>query len=61
MAAGLGVTLRSRIGLPAHLQVLEHLPPLPSLGYVLHRGLEQPPAVVELLAELITDSLERQP
>jgi DNA-binding transcriptional LysR family regulator len=61
VAAGLGVTLRSRIGLPAHLQVLEHLPPLPSLGYVLHRGLEQPPAVVELLAELITDSLERQP
>lgn len=57
VGAGLGITVRTRIGLPAHLQVLQELPALPPLGYVLHYASEQPaPAVLEL-ARLIEASL----
>uniref|UniRef100_E6PQC5 Putative transcriptional regulator protein,LysR family n=1 Tax=mine drainage metagenome TaxID=410659 RepID=E6PQC5_9ZZZZ len=35
-AAGLGITVRTRIGLPANLSVLEGLPDLPKVGLVLH-------------------------
>lgn len=60
VSAGLGVTLRTRIGLPAHLQVLDGLPPLPTLGYRLHRAQQRPAPEVEQLATLIAASLERQ-
>lgn len=60
VSAGLGVTLRTRIGLPAHLQVLDGLPPLPALGYRLHRAQQRPAPEVEQLATLIAASLERQ-
>lgn len=60
VSAGLGVTLRTRIGLPAHLQVLDGLPSLPALGYRLHRAQQRPAPEVEQLATLIAASLERQ-
>ncbi len=56
--AGLGVTLRTRIGLPAHLRVLDDLPPVPSLGYELHTNQLQPTPAVAHLASLIQSSLE---
>ncbi|NWD23653.1 LysR substrate-binding domain-containing protein [Pseudomonas yamanorum] len=58
--AGLGVTLRTRIGLPAHLRVLDGLPPVPSLGYELHCSHPAPNAAVAQLATLIQSSLEQQ-
>jgi len=57
VTAGLGVTLRTRIGLPAHLAVIEDLPPLPMLGYVLHQARETPTAAVRQLSESIQASL----
>ncbi|WDU65245.1 LysR substrate-binding domain-containing protein [Pseudomonas poae] len=56
--AGLGVTLRTRVGLPAHLRVLDDLPPVPSLGYELHSNQLQPTPAVAHLASLIQSSLE---
>ncbi|NVZ99437.1 LysR substrate-binding domain-containing protein [Pseudomonas gingeri] len=60
VAAGLGITLRTRIGLPAHLAVLPGLPDVPSLGYVLHRAVEEPTGAVRQLAAAIRTSLEEQ-
>lgn len=57
--AGLGVTLRTSMGLPAHLRVLEELPSVPSLAYELHRNRQQPTEPVAQLATLIRESLER--
>lgn len=55
--AGLGVTLRTRIGLPAHLRVLDGLPLVPSLGYELHCSHPAPGSAVAQLAALIQSSL----
>jgi len=60
VAAGLGLTLRTRIGLPSHLTVVSGLPPVPSLGYVLHRHGGEPTPATQLLAALIKTSLEEQ-
>lgn len=61
VAAGLGVTLRTRIGLPGHLTILSDWPAVPSLGYVLHRVSEKPDPATRQLASLIEDSLQTQP
>ncbi|WP_447770554.1 LysR substrate-binding domain-containing protein [Pseudomonas kilonensis] len=58
VAAGLGLTLRTRIGLPSHLAVVSGLPAVPSLGYVLHRSGEDPTPAIQQLAELIKTSLQ---
>jgi len=58
--AGLGVTLRTRIGLPAHLDIIEGMPQVPSLGYELHHSQATPSAAVAQLAALIQNSLEQQ-
>ncbi|MEN0107184.1 MAG: LysR substrate-binding domain-containing protein [Pseudomonas sp.] len=60
VAAGLGVTLRTRIGLPSHLSVISGLPPVPSIGYVLHSGDSDPAPATQLLAALIKTSLQEQ-
>jgi len=57
VSAGLGVTLRTRIGLPPQLAVIESLPPLPMLGYVLHQAVAAPTTAVRQLSELIQASL----
>ncbi|MDD1014190.1 LysR substrate-binding domain-containing protein [Pseudomonas rubra] len=60
VAAGLGFTLRTRIGLPSHLTVVSGLPPVPSLGYVLHRNGDAPTPAAQQLAALIKTSLREQ-
>jgi hypothetical protein len=60
-AAGLGVTVRTRYGLPSTVRALDHeqsgLPALPSIPLALHRapGAGSPP--VERLASLVIDSV----
>lgn len=51
--AGLGVTVRTEIGLPASLHVLEGLPALPPVGVVLHSAEVAPAPVEQRLAETI--------
>lgn len=60
VAAGLGLTLRTRIGLPNHLTVVSGLPPVPSLGYVLHSDGDDPTPAAQQLAALIKTSLQEQ-
>ncbi|AWY44199.1 LysR family transcriptional regulator [Pseudomonas putida] len=60
VAGGLGVTLRTRIGLPSHLKIVSGLPAVPSLGYVLHCGGDDPSAATRQLAALIKTSLQEQ-
>ncbi|MCD5973110.1 LysR substrate-binding domain-containing protein [Pseudomonas quasicaspiana] len=60
VSAGLGVTLRTRIGLPDNLTFLDGLPSVPSLGYVLHGAGDDPTPATRHLAELIRMSLQEQ-
>ena len=60
VAAGLGLTLRTRIGLPGHLNIVSGLPPVPSLGYIIHSSGEDPSAAARQLAALIEASLQEQ-
>lgn len=60
VSAGLGVTLRTRIGLPDNLTCLDGLPSVPSLGYVLHGAADDPTPATRYLAELIRMSLQEQ-
>lgn len=60
VAAGLGLTLRTRIGLPSHLTVVSGLPPVPSLGYVLHCDNDDPSPATQQLIALIKTSLQEQ-
>jgi len=49
VTAGLGVTVRTRVGMPGHLRVLHGMPRLPSIGLVLHYARATPaPAVLQL-------------
>lgn len=59
VAAGLGLTLRTRIGLPSPLTVVSGLP-VPNLGYVLHCGDDdQTPATRQLAERIKTRLLEQ--
>jgi DNA-binding transcriptional LysR family regulator len=60
VAAGLGLTLRTRIGLPSHLTIVSGLPLVPSLGYVLHSSGDDPTPATRQLAALIKTSLQEQ-
>lgn len=60
VSAGLGLTLRTRIGLPNHLTVIAGLPPVPSLGYTLHSSGADPKPATRQLATLIKTSLQEQ-
>lgn len=60
VAGGLGVTLRTRIGLPGNLRVIDGLPPMPTLGYVLHAGAELQAPAIKHLAGLIETGLQEQ-
>jgi DNA-binding transcriptional LysR family regulator len=55
--AGLGVTVRTAIGVPASLRLLDGLPALPAIGLDLHRADASPGPVVERLQALITAHL----
>lgn len=58
VAAGLGLTLRTRIGLPGHLDIVSGLPPVPHLGYMIHSCTEAPTPATRELAALIKASLQ---
>lgn len=60
VAAGLGLTLRTRIGLPSHLSVVSGLPSVPSLGYVLHNNGDNLKPATQHLVALIKTSLQEQ-
>lgn len=61
-ASGLGLTLRTRIGLPAALRVLDPvhsgLPPLPGLGLSLYRTQAAREAPAERLAALVLQAVD---
>jgi DNA-binding transcriptional LysR family regulator len=61
--AGLGVTMRTRIGLPASLTVLDHrLPPLPEIALTLHQSGRATPLVERLrqiVIETVIDGIDR--
>lgn len=56
-SAGLGVTVRTSVGLPKHLQILDGLPPLPRLGLSLHRAESEPSPLVRCLGQILLASL----
>ncbi|WP_217413627.1 LysR substrate-binding domain-containing protein [Marinobacterium ramblicola] len=59
--AGLGLTVRTAVGMPSDLQILaqQHgLPALPSLKLVLHRLDSTPPAAVKVLESCLLESLD---
>ena len=61
-AAGLGVTIRTRVGMPAALGVLNDLPALPDIALTLHQAAGGTPAVErlkEILVQTLGDSLNR--
>lgn len=58
ISAGLGVTVRSSLGMPGHLHKLDGWPTLPDLGLLLHRAEARPTAAVVQLADIITRCLE---
>ncbi len=55
--AGLGVTVRTSLGLPTQLSVLSGLPNLPALGLSLHRGTVEASSAVQRLAEIVLTHL----
>lgn len=57
VSAGLGVTVRTRVGLPDYLRVRDDLPALPSLGLVLHHAEAEQTDTVQTLCEIIRDAL----
>lgn len=58
VGAGLGITVRTRAGLPAHLRVLDNLPKLPRIGLVLHRADASPTPAIQRLEEIIRMKLQ---
>ena len=58
VGAGLGVTVRTRAGMPAHLRVLEGLPRLPEIGLSLHRAEEGSTQVIQRLSEIVRTNLD---
>lgn len=60
-AAGLGIAVRTPIGLPSGLQVLnpkDHgLPPLPSLGLILHRAKKAGDPISDALAGIVQQAV----
>ncbi len=57
VSAGLGVTVRTRAGMPVHLSVLNGLPALPRIGLGLHYAERSPGAVQVRLGETIRQHL----
>jgi DNA-binding transcriptional LysR family regulator len=51
--AGLGVTVRTRAGLPTSLCELSGMPALPEIGLILHRAEAKPTDVIKRLSEIV--------
>jgi len=63
VAAGLGVTVRTPLGLPPGLQALEQpgLPPLPVIGLRLHRGMDELSAPALRLHDIVLQAIAAHP
>jgi DNA-binding transcriptional LysR family regulator len=63
-AAGLGITLRTAVGMPAGLAVLDPvatgLPALPPISLALHRADDEPNAAVSSLAGILMETIHDQ-
>lgn len=57
VGAGLGVTVRSRIGLPSNLAARDDLPTLPPVGLKLYRASERQSDAVNRLADIVVDAV----
>lgn len=57
VGAGLGVTVRTRAGLPTSLCELSGMPALPNIGLILHRAEAGPTDVIQRLSEIVRVSL----
>ena len=59
VAAGLGVTVRTAVGLPAHLRLLDDktLPVLPAVGLGLHCAAPDPTPVTQRLHDIVLHTL----
>lgn len=57
VSAGLGITVRTRVGLPSQLRVLEGLPELPKIGLALHQANSKPAPHVRQLETILLDRL----
>jgi len=59
VAAGLGVTVRTALGVPAHLRLLDDtaLPALPAVGLSLHCAALEPAPVTERLHDIVLHTL----
>lgn len=58
VAAGIGLTVRTRLGLPDYLRVYDGLPQLPKIGLILHRTEAIPTKVIQRLSEIIREELK---
>ena len=63
VAAGLGVSVRTTLGLPPALRALEQpgLPPLPAIALQLHRGADELSAPAQRLHDIVLQALAAQP
>lgn len=59
VGAGLGVTVRTRAGLPAHLHELKAMPALPDVALVMHRVEAVPAPVVRALGDIVAAHLRQ--
>jgi DNA-binding transcriptional LysR family regulator len=57
VAAGIGVTVRTRLGLPDYLRVVDGLPQLPTIGLVLHYAETAQTEAVKRLSAIIREKL----
>jgi DNA-binding transcriptional LysR family regulator len=57
VAAGLGLTVRTRLGLPDSLQICDGLPRLPTIGLVLHQAEPVQTEAIRRLSAIIREEL----
>jgi hypothetical protein len=58
VSAGLGVTVRTNVGLPKQLHILNGLPKLPKTGLVLHWVDSRPAPHVKQLEAILLERLD---
>lgn len=58
VGAGLGVTVRTPVGLPKNLRILSGLPPLPDIALMLHWAEAEPTPLARHLGEILRASLD---
>ena len=58
VSAGLGITVRTGVGLPKQLRVLDGFPELPRIGLILHRADSRPDPLVTQLETILLERLD---